>query len=811
MLQSINWRLITLSIAIVLTGHYGFSQTEDKSVTDTSTSQIEVVELTNLSKETNRLNEKIKRANNYLSSLIELQKIDLTTIQLENKLVSLDSQATAKLVEDPSIRTLRELEELRLQIDKKVVKQEEKIQGIFSSLESHKMLLDEENEKWKRTIKTLVDPANKEVIEKTLAVNIENIEAVLEQISDSTTVAFEINNRIISSKSHLLEVETTLKKFEEDQLSGLFTRDQPAIWNVTKSPNDTLSLREQAAHSWGSIYTETIEFIGKNSNEAIFHLILFVLFLAFFYYVSINFSSWEAFQKDTMKATIQFISRPFWAATFVGILVSNWIYKGIPVTVKEFNTLLLLVPLIILLPQILSKKFHVTIFLLAITFFFDQLNTLIGNFELTRRWIVMIEGVIALVGFIHLYRNVSSNLKMYYKQQPLFTSFFPLAIIAILLLIAAIVGNIRGNTAFAFYVVRGVVSCSVAMFLFFALVSMGQGLLTLLFHGKIMQKSNIIFRYKESLTKYSLLILKGVLTLVWTKIVLIQFGLYSTLDEYQAIINDLSWKFGSVTFTLGHLWDAILVLIAAWFIGLSLKVLLEDEILPRFSMKRGLPVAIGVSTRYFVLTMGFFLAVASLGIDLNKLSFIAGALSVGIGFGLQNIVGNFISGLILLFERPIVAGDIIVMGELDGVVLEIGLRASKVKTWDGAEVIVPNGDLITKQVTNLTLTDKNRRREIILETEKDADPRDIIMAIHSAIILNQEVLSDPTPQVLFKGQFQNYYRFRILYWVTGNILVVGSEISLRINETLNDMNVRIAIPESRVNLSDSEVKPTTGK
>jgi len=788
-----------------------FAQSEEKQPVDTVKNQIVTVEINNLSKETNRLNEKIKRANSYLSSLSSLVEVDSKINELNEKIIVLDSLTTKRLEEDPSIRTLRELQESWKEIDKKAIKVEENIRNIFSGLETHKNLLKEELEKWKLTLESLSDSTNREVLEKPLKNNIAQIDTVDREISDSTTKTLELSNKMISFKNHMLEIQGRLSLFEEEQLTGLFSRNQPAIWNSNKSNNDTVGLANQMSASWNYIAADTALFISKNTDRAIFHLILFILFLTFFYYASANISSWETFQEESLKPTVQFISKPLWAAIFVSILISNNVYKGMPVSVKDLNNLLALIPLVFLLPQLLPKKFHVIIYLLAVTFFLDQVVSLIGNFEVTKRWIVLIEGIISLVGFTLLYRIVSSNLKSFYRQQPLFTSFFPLVFLAIILLLASVFGVIRGNTAFAFYVVRGVVFSSVSMFLFFVIISMSKGLLTLFYYGQFLQKSNIVSLYKKSLAKNSLLILKIYFTFVWSKIVLVQFGFFTSIEDYIKLIADLSWKFGSVTFTLGHLWDAIWVLIVAWFIGLVLKALLQDEILPRFNLKRGLPTAIGVSSRYFILTMGFFLAVASLGIDLNKLSFIAGALSVGIGFGLQNIVGNFISGLILLFERPIVAGDLIVMGSLDGVVLEIGLRASKVKTWDGAEVIVPNGDLITKQVTNLTLTDKNRRREIVLETERDAEPREIIKAIHETIILNQEVLSDPSPQVLFKGQHQNYYRFRVLYWVTGNILVVGSDISLRINETLKDMNVRIAIPESRVNLSDGQVKKATGK
>ena len=112
---------------------------------------------------------------------------------------------------------------------------------------------------------------------------------------------------------------------------------------------------------------------------------------------------------------------------------------------------------------------------------------------------------------------------------------------------------------------------------------------------------------------------------------------------------------------------------------------------------------------YVILLVGFFVALGALGIDLTKVTILAGAFSVGIGFGLQNVINNFVSGLILLFERPIKVGDVIEVGGNLGEVSRIGIRASVIRTADGSEVIVPNGSLISSQVTNWTFSDRTAR------------------------------------------------------------------------------------------------------
>jgi small-conductance mechanosensitive channel len=137
---------------------------------------------------------------------------------------------------------------------------------------------------------------------------------------------------------------------------------------------------------------------------------------------------------------------------------------------------------------------------------------------------------------------------------------------------------------------------------------------------------------------------------------------------------------------------------ASFLISKFLRFLLEEDVCHHFNLVRGIPYAISTMLHYVILLLGFFVALGALGVDLTKLTILAGAFSVGIGFGLQNVINNFVSGLILLFERPIKVGDVIEVGGHVGEVSRIGIRASVIRTADDSEIIVPNGALISSQV-----------------------------------------------------------------------------------------------------------------
>jgi small-conductance mechanosensitive channel len=168
--------------------------------------------------------------------------------------------------------------------------------------------------------------------------------------------------------------------------------------------------------------------------------------------------------------------------------------------------------------------------------------------------------------------------------------------------------------------------------------------------------------------------------------------------------------------------------------------------------------------RLAIFTLGFLIAIAASGIPIDKITIILGALSVGIGFGLQTIVNNLVSGIILAFERPIQIGDTIQVGAVEGVVKDIGIRASKIKNWDGAEVIIPNGDLLAHHLTNWTLSDKIRRVELTIGVAYESD-MDLVTELIQKELGTDEIMKLPAPKVFLQTFGDNSVNFRVLFWV----------------------------------------------
>ena len=197
-----------------------------------------------------------------------------------------------------------------------------------------------------------------------------------------------------------------------------------------------------------------------------------------------------------------------------------------------------------------------------------------------------------------------------------------------------------------------------------------------------------------------------------------------------------------------------------------------------------------------------------LGVDLTRVTVLIGALGVGIGFGMQSVVNNFVSGLIILFERPIHVGDAVELGALQGVVRRIGIRASVVHTLQGADIIVPNSQLVTEQVTNWTLTDQLRRIDLPVGVNYGAVPHHVIALLETVARAHPQVLPEPPPQAFFMGYGDSAINFTLLAWPDhfNHWLQVKSDLTTAVYEAVSAAGMSFPLPQREVRmLHEAEV------
>jgi small-conductance mechanosensitive channel len=191
------------------------------------------------------------------------------------------------------------------------------------------------------------------------------------------------------------------------------------------------------------------------------------------------------------------------------------------------------------------------------------------------------------------------------------------------------------------------------------------------------------------------------------------------------------------------------------------------------------------------------IAVAALGFEISQFAILAGAVGLGVGFGLQNIINNFISGIILLFERPVKIGDMIQIGDQQGSLNRIGLRASVLRKVDGSDVIVPNSHLISEEVVNWTMSDQRRRIDISIGVAYGTDPRAVIELLTKSVVGMEYVLTDPGPRTLFVGFGDTSIDFEVRAWTdnTDEWVQLRSNMVTAIYDALNEAGIEIPYPQ----------------
>jgi small-conductance mechanosensitive channel len=263
------------------------------------------------------------------------------------------------------------------------------------------------------------------------------------------------------------------------------------------------------------------------------------------------------------------------------------------------------------------------------------------------------------------------------------------------------------------------------------------------------------------------------------------------------------FRLGESAFTLGTLMTLIVSTTLLFYVTAQIKRLLIYRILPRYNLDKSISMSIATLTRYALIVLGLIIIVQAAGIDLSTLSILIGALGIGIGLGLQNITNNFISGLIILFERPVNVGDRVEVGQVAGNIVKISARATTIVTNDNISIIVPNSDLINKEVINWSLNDYTIRCNFPVRVSYREDPQRIRQLLLEVAHETKGVLESPPSDVLLEAFDDSAFRFNLRVWTsefTDRPGVLHSHLNYAIAKKFKAHNVEIPFPQRDLHL-----------
>ncbi|MFH1574145.1 MAG: mechanosensitive ion channel domain-containing protein, partial [Acidobacteriota bacterium] len=383
------------------------------------------------------------------------------------------------------------------------------------------------------------------------------------------------------------------------------------------------------------------------------------------------------------------------------------------------------------------------------------------------------------------------------------------------LTLLSLIANVLGSLGLAYVLTQGVLTALYLALLLHAACLVAQGLAGVLLGVDGVLNLRILQAHGAAIRSKVNRLLAVIALFVWIAGTLSALAVWDPVIETAVALLTAPLQLGRLQISLGDILSFVIVIWASILFSRFIRFLLDEEVFPRLTLARGIPGTISKLIHYSLVALGFLVAISAAGFGLDRLTVLAGAFGIGIGFGLQDVVKNFVSGLILLFERPIKIGDIVQLGDLGGEVTGIGIRASTIRTWEGADVVVPNGNLLSDRLVNWTLADPLRRIEVQVGVAYGTDPKRVLDLLQRVATRHPEVIDKPAPMGLFLGFGDSSLNFSMRVWTRSydRFVRIKSELTVAVNDALKQEGIEIPFPQRDLHIRsvDGELGSRLGR
>jgi potassium efflux system protein len=610
------------------------------------------------------------------------------------------------------------------------------------------------------------------------------IESVLAQISRSRQAvdaqrgaALAMQSRASIQTARVAEALAAIAQARADVLNRLFVKDSPPIWSAEVRTGAPYDLLQELRGSFAAQWTALRAFAERDPSRFFIHLAALVALAAVLY--------WARRRLEDLAASSVVLQMPLAAALMLSVFCARWVYPQAPRLLWAALIALALIPSVIILRRLINGDLRPIFHALVAFFFIDQVRAFATAVQLLPRLLFMAEmlgATVFLLALLIAKRRARSGGRPVRLHKTIAVA----AWAGLLLSALAFTTNALGYVTFGNLLGNALLGSAYLALILYAIVSILDGLLAIVFKVGPMARLGIARRHTALLRARVYNALKWTAVGLWILGTLNRLLLRDRLFGAAREVLAADLGVGALRVTIGDALAFILTVWAAFVVSRFVRFLLEEDIYPRVRLTSGLPYAISTTLHYIILLVGFFAAVTALGLDMTKVTILAGAFSVGVGFGLQNIFNNFVSGLILLFERPVKIGDVVQIEDASGTVEHIGIRASIIRTPNGSEIIVPNGKLISERVTNWTLSNRRRTIELPIAVAQGADPDRVIALLERTAAAHPLVTDEPPPEALVVKLSPDSLGFELRAW-TDRIeqwMQIRSELAITVSAAL---------------------------
>jgi small-conductance mechanosensitive channel len=581
---------------------------------------------------------------------------------------------------------------------------------------------------------------------------------------------------------------------------SLFVRDSPPVWRLRPLPLDAMPA------AFGASFNDQLValrvFAADQSDRIGLHVAVLLALIAFVWWARGRARRLKTAEEAARSLAIVF-DQPVASALVLGMLSAFWIYVDEPRVARLIAEIGAFAPMILILRRLVVPSMRPTLYAMAAFFVIDIVQDLVVPMSMLERTLFLLQmlAVTALLSWCFWSGRIDDLVTSRFGGARAHVRKLLLKLALAGSLVALVAGAV-GNVSLARLLGSGILSSGYLALVLIAGRRLAQGLVIFLLRVPPLARLRMVQNHGARFEERAAALLRMLSVLGWAVGTLDYFGAMTPAIAGVRRILAAGVTVGALTLSLGDVLAFVVTVYIAFKLSSVVQFVLAEDVFPRLSLRPGLPYALASLIKYAIGFVGFLLALVALGVNLDRVTVLGGALGVGVGFGLQNIVNNFVSGLIVLFERPVRVGDAVQIGDVQGEVRRIGIRSTTVRSWEGAEVIVPNSQLVADRVTNWTPFDQRRRLEIRVSVAYGSAPDKVLQVLTEVAQGHPDVAATPAPMALFLGFGASALEFQLLAWTTrlDRHGVVKSELGIAVYAAFREAGFSIPVPQQEIRI-----------
>ena len=761
------------------------------------------IPLPQIAEEAEKLDELLQEVSKRLAPLPKLLLLDPEAKTHADEVSQRAREAERVLADVPNMMQLQDQDRYWRALAEKYSSQRKLLTERAAGIEKEMRLLDAEEARWQETSEYVRDTAGLQVVAERIQRELEAIRELRSKAQEQLNLILTFQNRIYEQDREISGVLLKLDEAHELLRRRLLERNTYPLWEIRKAATVNRSLDLVISESIHRGFLGARDFVVAKRGYISLMIVVQLIALVCAFHLK-RYAGGQQ-KLDTNVTESRIFARPFSIALLIPIVMSLRILSSAPVGVSFLISLLALIPVLRLLPLFVERQVRNILYALCGFYIIVWAQVVLQLEPAFKRNIFALIIFLALLTFIWL--TVPSRLRLHLSSAWRGRLLIAGTRIAVVLLLASLCANIVGFVFLSQLIGVGTLFSAFTFAALYTTVSVLDLCLVLLLSAKRFRSLPNVRR--EIFHRWGSRVLAAAALLLWLTTNLYFLSVRdNVVGVFEAALH-YPIGFGKVHFTLAGTFSLVFALLVGYGIANLAKFILEEILLPRVSLRGGMAYAISRVTYYILLVGLFFAALTNAGVELNKFTVISGALGLGVGFGLQNIVNNFASGLIILFERPFRIGDTVEVCGVVGTVRRIGARSTTVLTFQYAEVILPNSNLLSNQVTNWTLTSARRRVEVPVGIAFGTDPELALKLLLDVATSNPRILKDPPPEAFFLGFGESALNLELRFWASqSHWFELKSEIGLAVFRSLVEAGIEIPYPQRDLHLRsvDSAVK-----